>query len=204
MKKLSYVFCALALALLAFTIYRYTAAPEPLVVALTPGPPQPKVSPVEAGIDPVALEQAVEYAGARDTRALLVGRGGHMVFEKYWGDTNLDTPVELSGFTPVLAAIATGTALNNRLIAGIDLPVANYLGEQGADAVTVRQLLGRQGPSADPESGVDLLGKLLKKVNGQSYDVIVAENLWKPLGAGDFSLARHGRAGQEGRVRAGC
>ena len=40
----------------------------------------------------------------RNTRALVIGRGGHIVFEKYWDDTTFDTPVELSGFTPVLVA----------------------------------------------------------------------------------------------------
>ena len=42
--------------------------------------------------------RAVDYAGARNTRALVVGRGGHIVFEKYWGDTTLDTPVRAAGF----------------------------------------------------------------------------------------------------------
>lgn len=202
MKPLAYLFCALCVALLAFAIVRHTRAPDPVIVRIEAGPPRPKVSPEEAGIDPVALAQAVEYAGARNTRALLVGRGGHLVFEKYWGDTTIETPVELSGFTPVLAALAVGTALNDRLIAGLDVPVANYL--PGADdAVTIRQLLSRQGSSPDPDADVDHLARLLEQLTGQRYDALIAERLWRPLGAGDFSLAQ-GVGPRAGQVRAGC
>jgi hypothetical protein len=49
----------------------------------------------------------VTYAAARNTRALVVGRGGHIVFEKYWDGTTIDTAVD-PGFSPVLAAIAGG------------------------------------------------------------------------------------------------
>ena len=44
------------------------------------------------------IQAAVDYAGARNTRALVIGHGGHIVFEKYWDDTTLDSPVDLSGF----------------------------------------------------------------------------------------------------------
>ncbi len=83
---------ALGLALVGFLLFRFAGKDAPpVVVNLTPGPPQPRVSPEEAGMDPQALEAAVAYAGARDTRALLVGRGGHVVFEKYWDGTSADT-----------------------------------------------------------------------------------------------------------------
>jgi hypothetical protein len=51
------------------------------------------VSPGEAGIDPAAIQLAVDYAGKRNTSALVIGRNGHIVFEKYWGDTTLDTSI---------------------------------------------------------------------------------------------------------------
>lgn len=201
MKWLSYVFCALSVAVLAFAIRHFTSAPEPLVVKIEAGPPMPRVSPAEAGIDPVALEQAVEYAGARGTQALIVGRGMHIVYEKYWDGTTIDTVAEPSGFAPALAALATGTAINDRLIA-LDVPVANYL--PGDDSgLTVRQLLSRQGPSADPEADVDLLARALEKVTGQRYEALVADRLWRPLGAGDVGFAQ-GDGPRAGQVRAGC
>jgi CubicO group peptidase (beta-lactamase class C family) len=206
MKSLAYVFLAACLGVLAFGIYRFTQAPARLVVELTPGPPRPKVSPEEAGIDPAGLAAAVEYAGARRTRALLVARGGHLVFEKYWDATTLDSEVELTGFTPVLSALAIGTAMNDKLIAGIDLPVSFYLPETGGDrgTVTLRQLLARQSPAPDAAADADQLARVLEKVTGQTYDLVIRERLWKPLGAGTFSLAKARQPDGRESVRADC
>ncbi len=51
---------------------------------------------------------AVDYAGKRNTTALVIGRSGHIVFEKYWGDTTLETQLSASRFAPVLDSIAGG------------------------------------------------------------------------------------------------
>jgi CubicO group peptidase (beta-lactamase class C family) len=206
MKTLSILFLAICLGVLAFSVHRFARGPEPVVVELVPGPPQPKVSPGEAGIDAAALAAAVEYAGARRTRALLVGRGGHLVFEKYWDDTTLDTEVELSGFTPALAALAVGSAVNDRRIVGLDLPVSFYLPEVVGDAgaVTLRQLLSRQGPAADAGADAAQLARVLEKVDGAGYDGVLAERLWKPMGAGRFALARQRVGDGVETVRADC
>jgi CubicO group peptidase (beta-lactamase class C family) len=207
MKTLSILFLAICLGVLAFSVHRFARGPEPVVVELVPGPPQPKVSPGEAGIDAAALAAAVDYAGARRTRALLVGRGGHLVFEKYWDeDTTLDTEVELSGFTPALAALAVGSAVNDRRIVGLDLPVSFYLPGAGeaAGAVTVRQLLSRQGPAPDAGADAEQLARILEKVDRAGYDAVLAERLWKPMGAGRFSLARRLAGDGVRSVRADC
>src|SRR5688572_3106045 len=95
MSKPGFIGTTIGLALVGFLLYRFAGRDAPpVVVNLTPGPAQPRVSLPEAGLDPQALEAAVAYAGARNTRALLVGRGGHVVFEKYWEGTTADTPVE--------------------------------------------------------------------------------------------------------------
>ncbi len=206
MKALSYVFLAVCVGVLAFSIQRVTRAPARTFVELVPGPPQPKVSPGEAGIDAAGLTAAVEYAGARRTRALLVARGGHLVFEKYWDDTTLDTEVELPGFAPVLTALAVGTAINEKLVASIDLPVSFYLPEVAGDrgAVTLRQLLSRQSPATGAAADAEQLARVLEKVTQQSYDVVIRERLWKPLGAGSFSLAQQRLADGREAVRADC
>ncbi len=206
MKSLAYVFLAVCLGVLVFSIHHFTQQPARIAVDLTPGPPRPKVSPEEAGLDSGALAAAVEYAGAHRTRALLVTRGGHLVFEKYWDDSTLDTEVELTGFTPVLAALAVGSAMNDKLIPSIDLPVSFYLPEVSADrgAVTLRQLLARQGPAADASADADQLARVLEKVTGQTFDVVIRERLWKPLGAGSYSLAKSRLADGREAVRADC
>jgi CubicO group peptidase (beta-lactamase class C family) len=192
MKALSYLFLAVCIGVLAYSIHRFTEGPTRVVVELTPGPPRPKVSPGEAGIDVAGLVAAVEYAGARRTHALLVGRGGHLVFEKYWGDMTLDSEVELSGFTPVLAALAVGVAMNDKQIPGIDLPVSFYLPEVGGDrgAATLRQLLSRQSAAPDAAADVEQIARVLEKVSQQRYDAVIRDKLWKPLGGGTFSLAQ--------------
>lgn len=113
-------------------------------VVLEAGPPQPTLAPSEAGIDTLAIQEAVDYAAKCHTRALVIGRNGHIVFEKYWGDIGLDSQVELSGFTPVLAALVLGTAQQNGEIRSVDLPLSNY-SESWRDTplgvITLRQLL---------------------------------------------------------------
>jgi CubicO group peptidase (beta-lactamase class C family) len=96
-------------------------------VALEPGPPQPTLTLAEAGVDPAALELSASYAGTRNTRALVVGINGHVVYQKYWGDTTLDSPVDVSGFTPVLSALTLGTAVQNGEIRDLDEVASKYL-----------------------------------------------------------------------------
>jgi CubicO group peptidase (beta-lactamase class C family) len=203
MKKYGYVAAVMALALLALIVWRYSAdSTETVVVKLSPGPAQPRVSPSEAGIDPAALEEAAVYAGERNTRALIVGRGGHIVFEKYWDGATFDTPERINGFTPVLAALAVGTALNDRLIVNLDAPLSNYLQKPPAP-MTIRDALAQEGPDVDAGRNVNLVARVLEKVTGQKYDVVVAERLWKPLEGGEFSLLRAGSA-ESGTVWADC
>lgn len=122
-------------------------------VALVPGPPQPTLSLVEAGIDPASLELAVRYAETRNTSALVVGVNGHVVYQKYWGDTSLDSPVEVSGFTPVLSALVLGTALQNGEIRDLDTPLSTYLTDWADDprgTITLRDLLTGNSNLAAP------------------------------------------------------
>jgi CubicO group peptidase (beta-lactamase class C family) len=179
--------------------------PQPIVIPLTPGPSQPRVPLDEAGLDPVAVELAVAYAGERNTRALVVARAGHIVFEKYWGDTSFDTPVD-PGFTPVLAALVTGTAMNDRLINNLDRPVSNYLngagGEQGT--ATMRELLAGISPDLSLADSTDLVAAVLERLGKQPYQALVVERLWKPMGGGDLEFrVRDNRRRPEG-VSAAC
>ena len=62
------------------------------------------------------IQAAVDYAGARNTRALVIGHGGHIVFEKYWDGRHSIVRVDLSGFTPVLSALVLGVGDERRAI----------------------------------------------------------------------------------------
>ncbi len=165
--------------------------PEPVIVKLAAGPSQPRVAPGEAGLDTAALEAAVVYAGARRTTALVVGRGGHIVFEKYWSGTTFDTPVA-PGFDPALAALAVGSALDDRLIGSIDEPLSNYVPDLAADsgAITLRELLARDRAELSLDQSVDLLALVLEAATKQPYERLVAGKLWQPLVGGDLEFQR--------------
>ncbi|HET9862399.1 MAG TPA: hypothetical protein VFP37_03090, partial [Steroidobacteraceae bacterium] len=156
-----------ALGLLGGALYWFAGRDdrEPVVVNLTPEPDQPRVSLQEAGIDPAAVEEAVSYAAGRNTRALVVVHGGHIAFEKYWGDTNFDSPVD-TGFEPFLVALAMGTALNDRLVHSLDEPLSNYLEDAAAPEkdYTLRELLARDHEALSLEDSADLLARLLEHV----------------------------------------
>jgi CubicO group peptidase (beta-lactamase class C family) len=165
--------------------------PEPVVVNLPAGPAQPRLSAGEAGLDPAALEAAVAYAGQRRTSALVVVRAGHIVFEKYWNGTTIDTQVA-PGFDPAVAALAIGSALDDRLIGSLDQPLSNYLPDvAGIDGtITVRELLARDRAEMTLEQSVDVVALLLEKVTRQPYEQLVAARIWKPLGGGDLEFQR--------------
>lgn len=211
MKKPWKLALVVVFAALAFAIYR-SVAPERtdgrrIVVSLVPGPPQPKVSPAEAGIDPAAIQAAVEYAGKRNTTALIIGRGGHIVFEKYWGSTTLDTPMESGRFGVVLVPLLVGSVMNDRLIVNLDEPASNYLPEYKGTPIgrgTLRDHLGLRVENPQVHS-MEILALILERITRQPYETLVSERLWKPLGGGGFTLSRDGAVEvRKNAAPAGC
>ncbi len=169
-----------------------------ITVALQAGPAQPRVGAAEGGIDSAAIHAAVAYAGARNTHALVIARGGHIVFEKYWDGFSADSAVRFDELSAVIAGVLLGTALNDRLILDIDMPLSRYLGDAVADAQTrtLRTLL--------TEWDAETLAEVLERVGGQPYQVLVAERLWKPLGNGDIAFAERKKEPRKGRADATC
>ena len=206
MRKLQFGMTALALVLLGFSLARFVDREgKPLTVQLTPQPSPPRVSPGEAGIDPAALNAAAEFAGKQGTRALVVGRNGHIVFEKYWGDTRFDSAVE-TGFEPVLVSLALGTALSDRLVHSLDEPLANYLPDLGEPqkTYTLRELLAGDRAEVTVDDSTDLLALMLERVTRQPWQTIVAQRLWTPLGGGDLVFHQGESKRRPGGVSAGC
>ena len=108
------------------------------------GPSSPRVNPAEENLDPAALQAAMEYAGTRSTTALIVGRHGHIVFEKYWGDAAFDTVIDAGAFNSTLTALMVGMAIGDRKIALPGEPVANYIEsfhERNRASITLEDLL---------------------------------------------------------------
>ena len=206
MTRLAYVFTAVAVVMVGvFLLLGKNEEALTLSVPLMPGPSQPRVPPGEAGIDPSALEHAAGWAADRNSSALVVVRAGHVVFEKYWGGTTFDT-AEDPGFSPVLAALVTGTLMTDRLIMNLDRPVANYLpdaaGEEGS--LSLRQLLAGDHPLLSQAQATDLLAQVLEKAGQRPYAQLVTERLWKPMGGGDLEFRVRDNQRRPGGVSAAC
>lgn len=132
-------------------------------VAGTTDPPPPRVTPDYAGLDVEALDAAAAWAGERDSRALIVWRRGHIVYEKYWGGTEFDTPVDAGAFNATLAALLLGIAQE--------------------DGKLDAQPLVQQKP--DPS----LLAQELARATGQPYAQYLSDRLWKRIGAAEAAVA---------------
>jgi len=107
-------------------------------------PPAPRVAPGTELLDAGALEEAARYAGQHGSRALIVSRHDHIVFERYWHGTSFDTLADAQSFTPLLAALATGVAISHRRIGWPDEPLGLLVPQWREDprgAITVRNLL---------------------------------------------------------------
>ena len=90
--------------------------------------------------------------------------------------------------------------MNDRLIANLDAPLSNYLPDAGAQdgVITLRQLLAQRRAEHVARRVHRPAGAVLERVTSQPYPTLVAERLWKPLGAGTLEF----RAGTAGGGRA--
>jgi CubicO group peptidase (beta-lactamase class C family) len=132
-------------------------------------PPAPRVAPELESLDRGALEAAAGYAGEHGSRALIVSRHDHIVFERYWQGTGFDTLADAQSFTPLLAALAAGVAISHRRIGWPDEPIGAFITEWSQDprgAITVRNLLQSSSGlarSATRDSGTDLMAASLSE-----------------------------------------
>jgi len=166
-----------ALALLVLTVLVFARHPffwQHYFVALTPGeatpvyqprelvpggnqPPAPRESPASESLDINGLEQAADYAGTHQSRALIVSRHGYIVFERYWQGTRYDTVSDSKGLARILTALATGAAISARKIGWPDEPIGYFISAWRDDPrgrITIRNLLqlssGLAGSTAPP------------------------------------------------------
>jgi CubicO group peptidase (beta-lactamase class C family) len=150
-------------------------------------PPAPRVAPELELLDRRALEAAAGYAGEHGSRALIVSRHDHIVFERYWQGTGFDTLADAQSFTPLLAALAAGVAISHRRIGWPDEPIGAFITEWSQDprgAITVRDLLTRLEQPADAQ----LLALVLERASGARYAAYLSQALWRRIGAGDAWL----------------
>ncbi|MCZ7529289.1 MAG: beta-lactamase family protein [Acidimicrobiia bacterium] len=111
--------------------------------AVYPDPDWNEITPEEAGVDPVVLQEMADLAQAGGSNCLVVTRNGELVGEYYWNGTDATTPRELFSATKSITSALVGIA-SDRGELDIDEPASKYITEwQGTDSedVTIRNLL---------------------------------------------------------------
>lgn len=102
-----------------------------------------------------------------DTKALLVFKGNHIVFEKYWGDHKKETVSNSFSAAKTVVALLIGIALDEGKIKSLDEPVCVYIPEfksGGRNKITIRHLLMMSSGLDWEESGKNPLSE-----NAESY-----------------------------------
>jgi CubicO group peptidase (beta-lactamase class C family) len=140
------------------------------------GPSSPRVAPELEHLSPQSLETAAGYADAQGAKALIVGRHGHIAYEKYWDGTTSDTVIDAGRFNAALTAIMVGMATDDRKIALTGEPLANYIEsfrERGREHVTLEDLLHMTsglGPNAPDPSHAAVRDELAHDIRNQCLD----------------------------------
>jgi CubicO group peptidase (beta-lactamase class C family) len=117
-----------------------TVAAEPVTY---PGDEWARTDPAEAGFDPAVLEGLAAEAEAAGSNCFLVARGGEVVGEWYWNDTDASSAQEVFSTTKSVTSTLVGLAQEDGVL-DIDDPASEYIPEwRGTDSedVTVRNLI---------------------------------------------------------------
>lgn len=125
-----------------------------------PGPEWPRATAEEAGLDPAGLARLEAWAfqtetgEALRTDALVIVRGGKLVYEKYANETTATTPLLTWSVTKSVANTLVGVAVKDGLI-GLNDPAAKYypeLSSPGQEKVRITDLLRMSGGLAWSET----------------------------------------------------
>jgi CubicO group peptidase (beta-lactamase class C family) len=133
------------------------------------GAPQaffPQAAADRVSLDPVALEQASQWAAANNSVALLVLHRGVVQLERYYGGATAETLVSGRDMTRSMLGFVVGIALAEGKITSLDTAASTWLPEWRNDprgAITLRQLLQNTSgleelPSTIPARGEGVLG----------------------------------------------
>lgn len=136
-------------------------------------------TPEEQGMDGDLLDEA----GSRvpdelpDVSALLVARGGRLVFERYYGGVGPDDPIDVRSVTKSVTGTLVGIALAEGDLDGLDQPIGELIPE-------------RIPPGADPLTPGITLEHLLTMTSGLAWDAgsdyqrLIASDDWVGLTLG--------------------
>ena len=138
-------------------------------------PPAPRVAPQLESLDPKSLEAAADYAGEKDSTALIVSRHEHIVFEKYWHGTGFDTVEDGQALSRVVVALAVGVALSRRQIHWPEEPIGTFITQWKDDprgAITINQLLKMSSGLKAPEPSLAPWNPSVRAALGTDIDAV--------------------------------
>ena len=87
------------------------------------------LSPAAAGADPVKLVAAIDFAAARNSKALVILKGGRIVSENHWQGSTRETSHVLFSATKGVTASLVGIAIAEGRISSSQTKAATYLPE---------------------------------------------------------------------------
>ncbi|HWG30404.1 MAG TPA: serine hydrolase [Steroidobacteraceae bacterium] len=133
-------------------------------------PPAPRVAPALEMLNAGPLQEAADYAAKSDSKALIVTRHGHIVFERYWHGSDFNTLLDSQSFMRTLNAVLVGVAIDSRKIGWPDEPIGYLIPQWSHDprgAITVRNLLqmssGLAPAGAHAPFGTDIASEALQR-----------------------------------------
>lgn len=127
--------------------------------------PLPVASPAEIAIDAAVLDEAVAYAGAHESNALVVMHRGKIITERYWNDHSRDTLFPAHSMTKSLPAILIGHAIADGAIESADVSASRYLPEWDTPerrAITIRHLLNMSSGIFEPLEFAPKSGRMMR------------------------------------------
>lgn len=101
-------------------------------------------APKEAGLDAVAIEDALSYAAAHNSTGLLILRGGRIVAEQYWQGWTPQTAQPIFSASKSLTATLIGMAIEEGKLKGVHQRLADFIPSwKGTpkEAITLRHVL---------------------------------------------------------------
>jgi CubicO group peptidase (beta-lactamase class C family) len=87
------------------------------------------------------IKQATDYAGERNSSALIVWRRGKIEFEQYYGGFDQNKPIVSKSLAKPVTAILIGRAIQQGHIKSLDQPVADFITEWKGDASRKKMLI---------------------------------------------------------------
>ena len=115
------------------------------VMETVPGTPNaapiPNVPEEDRTISESALNAISQYAGSRNSNALIVWRDGKIEYEEYFGETTWQTPIISRSLAKPLSSLAMGRAIALGAIDSLDQPVADFIPEWQEDPLKSEMLI---------------------------------------------------------------